>query len=79
MVIGAQTSQSRQSFAGKVNSDHHERMPRRQRRPIGTGSSGSSILTPLASFRFGKEGSFVLARKSRDCAEAYMGTPHKEA
>ena len=29
-------------------------------------------------FRFGKEGFFVLARKSRDCAEAYDCTPHKQ-
>jgi hypothetical protein len=30
-------------------------------------------------FRFGKEGFFVQARKSRDCAEAYIGTPHNFA
>jgi len=30
-------------------------------------------------FRIGKEGFFVLARKSRDCAEAYIGTPHKQS
>jgi hypothetical protein len=29
----------------------------------------------MNSFRFGKEGFFVQARKSRDCAEAYIGTP----
>jgi len=31
------------------------------------------------SFRFGKEGFFAPAMKSRACAEAYMGTPHKKA
>ncbi|MGO8942578.1 MAG: hypothetical protein ACLQJ7_02750, partial [Syntrophobacteraceae bacterium] len=31
------------------------------------------------SFRFEKEGFFAQARKSRGYAEAYMGTPHKEA
>jgi hypothetical protein len=31
------------------------------------------------SFRFGKEEFFAQARKSRGCAEAYMGTLHKEA
>ena len=31
------------------------------------------------SFRFEKEGFFALARKSRGCAEAYLGTPHKQA
>ena len=29
-------------------------------------------------FRIGKRGFFVLARKSRDCAEAYDRTPHKQ-
>ena len=33
--------------------------------------------THLVSFRFGKEGFYVLARKSRDCAEAYYCMPHK--
>src|SRR6056297_2977469 len=31
------------------------------------------------SFRFGNEEFFVMARKSRACAEAYIGTPHKQA
>src|SRR6266571_5833171 len=30
-------------------------------------------------FSIGNEVFFVLARKSRDCAEAYIGTPHKQA
>src|SRR5512137_1399235 len=30
-------------------------------------------------FQFGNEDFFVLARKSRGCAEAYVGTPHKQA
>src|SRR6185369_8933721 len=30
-------------------------------------------------FQFGNEDFFVMARKSRDCAEAYIGTPHKQS
>ena len=30
-------------------------------------------------FQFGNEDFFVLARKSRDCAEAYRSTPHKRS
>ena len=33
----------------------------------------------LRSFQIGNEDFFVLARKSRDCAEAYYCTPHKQA
>src|SRR5208283_4068633 len=36
------------------------------------------MLHGTSGFRFGKEAFFVLARKSRGCAEAYMGTPHKK-
>ncbi|MBI2355117.1 MAG: outer membrane protein assembly factor BamD [Deltaproteobacteria bacterium] len=36
------------------------------------------LLRDLPEFRFGKRGFFLLARKSRDCAEAYVGTPHKQ-
>jgi hypothetical protein len=32
----------------------------------------------LVSFQFGKEGFFVLTRKSRGYAEAYTRTPHKK-
>src|SRR5208283_4260440 len=39
---------------------------------------GEFHLITQSSFRFGKEAFFVLARKSRDCAEAYLCTPHKK-
>jgi hypothetical protein len=49
--------------------------------PLDPKSSASASSATLAtiSFRFGKREFFVLARKSRDCAEAYIGTPHKQA
>jgi hypothetical protein len=47
-----------------------------QLRPIWfpSGNSGRETI----GFQFGNEGFFGLARKSRDCAEAYTGTPHKQ-
>src|SRR5208337_5065070 len=45
--------------------------PQHSLRP--SGNSGWNA----GGFRFEKEAFFVLARKSRGCAEAYMGTPHK--
>src|SRR6056297_2727524 len=39
--------------------------------------SGNSGWTQC-SFRAGNEEFFVLERKSRACAEAYIGTPHKQ-
>src|SRR5919197_6708697 len=40
-----------------------------------SGNSGCDT----SCFRIGKEKFFVLARKSRDCAEAYYRTPHKQS
>jgi hypothetical protein len=40
-----------------------------------SGNSGCETF----GFQSGNEGFFVLARKSRYCAEAYTGTPHKQA
>jgi hypothetical protein len=39
----------------------------------------NAMAAKTISFRFGKEGFSVQARKSRDCAEAYIGTPHNFA
>src|SRR5512138_4010831 len=47
-------------------------------RPVSSGKR-KSFRTDTISFQFGNEEFFVLARKSRDCAEAYVGTPHKQA
>jgi len=45
---------------------------------LGLRPSGDSRWN-AGSFQFEKEAFFVLPRKSRGCAEAYMGMPHKQA